>query len=283
VAERLADLSAQIHNMRQLDSVITAMRGIAASRTQQSRALLAGVATYSEVVAQAIGRALSLLPADAQPSATRTRRRGMILFCAEHGFAGAFSERVFDVAGSAVQDAAVFLIGTRGATLAEERGIVPVWSAAMATNASGVPSLAHRITEAIDQQIAAGISNIDIVYPRFASQTTISVEHRSLLPLELSRFAAADVGEPPIATLDPALLVERLAEEYVFALLCEAATFAYEAENEARMLAMSTAKSNVETRLDGLKERERQLRQEAVTAEVIELAAGTVAIQRASK
>jgi F-type H+-transporting ATPase subunit gamma len=281
VTDRLADIAAQIHNVRQLESVVTAMRGIAASRTQQSRALLGGVATYSEVVSRAITRALSLVSADHQPSpGSRSKKRGLVLFCAEHGFAGAFSARVFDVTGAEIKTAAIFLVGTRGTILAEERGITPVWSAAMATNTTGIPALAHRITEAIDEQIALGITDIDIVYPRYASQAVISIEHRSLFPVELGRFASAGDGDPPIVTLEPALLVERLAEEYVFARLCEAATFSFEAENEARMVAMSSAKTNIETRLDDLLQRERQLRQEAVTDEVIELAAGTEAFRQ---
>ncbi len=76
----------------------------------------------------------------------------------------------------------------------------------------------------------------------------------------------------------PELLLERLAAEYVFAQLCEAALHAFEAENEARMLAMASAKTNIETKLAGLSQRERQLRQEEITTEIVELAAGAGAL-----
>ena len=62
MAERLADIVTQIQNVRQLDAVVTAMRGIAASRAQKSRSLLAGIDAYSDVISCAIGQALSLLP-----------------------------------------------------------------------------------------------------------------------------------------------------------------------------------------------------------------------------
>jgi hypothetical protein len=64
MAERLADIVTQIENVRQLDAVVTAMRGIAASRTQKSRSLLAGIDAYNNVISRAIGQALSLLPMD---------------------------------------------------------------------------------------------------------------------------------------------------------------------------------------------------------------------------
>ena len=69
----------------------------------------------------------------------------------------------------------------------------------------------------------------------------------------------------------PQVLLMRLAEEYVFAELCEALTLSVAAENEARMRAMTAAKSNVAKMLDELIARSRQLRQEEITNEIIEL------------
>ena len=59
----------------------------------------------------------------------------------------------------------------------------------------------------------------------------------------------------------------------MFAELCEALTLSLAAENEARMRAMTAAKSNVSTMLDDLVARSRQLRQEEITNEIIELGA----------
>ena len=50
MAERLAGIVTQIQNVRQLGAVVTAMRGIAASRAQEGRSLLAGIEAYTDVV-----------------------------------------------------------------------------------------------------------------------------------------------------------------------------------------------------------------------------------------
>jgi F-type H+-transporting ATPase subunit gamma len=53
-----------------------------------------------------------------------------------------------------------------------------------------------------------------------------------------------------------------------------------EAENEARMMAMASAKTTTSKQSSpGLAQRERELRQEEVTTEIIELAAGAEAAQ----
>ena len=122
VTERLADISAHIHGVDQLRSVIGAMRAIAAARAQQSRGLLPGIRAYAGVIAQAIAQALRLLPDDhvaindARPIGT-----GLVLFTAEQGFAGAFSDRMMEVAKPLLPHAEMFLVGTRGAMLADER------------------------------------------------------------------------------------------------------------------------------------------------------------------
>lgn len=284
MAERLADVAAQIANVRQLEAVVTAMRGLAASRAQQSRSLLASMEAYSAVVSQAIGTALGLLPADeAVRPALRRTRRGVILFCAEQGFAGAFSERVFDAAARDLDGAVNFLVGTRGAALAAQRGIEIAWSAAMAANVDAIPALAGRIAEALYGRVAAGaVEAVDLVCPRALSGGDIQIDRHSLLPLDHGRFEASNPAILPLTTMPPNMLLERLAEEYVYAQLCEAATHAFEAENEARMLAMTTAKNNIGTKLEALTLRERQLRQEEITAEIVELAAGTEASRGAT-
>ncbi|MBN9993922.1 F0F1 ATP synthase subunit gamma, partial [Listeria monocytogenes] len=51
-------------------------------------------------------------------------------------------------------------------------------------------------------------------------------------------------------------------------------TEAFAAENEARMATMAAAKTNIDARLQALEREERLTRQEEITAEVVELAAG---------
>ena len=278
MAERLADIVTQIQNVRQLEAVVTAMRGIAASRAQKARSLLAGVEAYSEVVSRAIGQALSLLPFDAPLAPTRSRAKpALILFCAEQGFAGAFSERVLEAAAD-IHQASVFVVGTRGATIAREQGIEPAWSEPMAGHADAIPSFANRLADDLYGYVASGaVAEVDILYAHSATTGGTEVERHSLLPIDFGRFGRPPRHEAPLISLAPDTLLERLAEEYVYAQLCEAALHAFAAENEARMIAMLAARTNIETKLGALSRRERQLRQEEITTEVVELAAGAEA------
>ncbi len=282
MAERLSDLAAQIESVRQLEAVVTAMRGIAASRAQSGRALLPGVAAYTQVVSRAIGEALSLAPAErARAASERSRHRGLVLFCAEQGFVGAFNERMLDSAAGETPETTLLLVGTRGAMLARERGMAPAWTAPMATSAAAVPHLASRLAETLYARISDdGLAFVDMIYSRTAASGGIEIERRSLLPLDFGHFRRPIERRVPLTNLTPSLLLERLASEYVFAQLCQAAMLAFEAENEARMLAMGAARTNIEAKLDTLHRRERQYRQQEITAEILELATGAEALSR---
>jgi F-type H+-transporting ATPase subunit gamma len=273
MTERLAETTRRIRSVHQLDAVVTAMRGISASRAQQAHALLQGVRAHAAIIARAIGQALPLLPDDHGVATGRGGRRALILFCAEQGFAGAFSDRMLEAARVTADSQDLFLIGTRGGGFAVERGLRPFWHAPMVPHANLVAMLAGRIADALYAWLADRPGpRVDVMVPIWSAAGGVAAERRSLLPFDFRRFAVKASGQAPLTTLPPARLLSRLAEEYVFADLCEAALTAFAAENEARVATMLAAKGNLETMLTDLQALERQIRQEEITAEVIELA-----------
>jgi F-type H+-transporting ATPase subunit gamma len=110
-----------------------------------------------------------------------------------------------------------------------------------------------------------------VVHAAPSALSDYEVTARSLVPLDLARFPAIEGGEPPILNLAPPMLLSQLAEEYVFAELCEAALLSFAAENAARMQAMTSARNNVRKTLDELTARHRRSRQEQITEELVEL------------
>ena len=109
-----------------------------------------------------------------------------------------------------------------------------------------------------------------------APSATIEVVERVLVPFDFARFKVTPRSIAPITTLPVEQLIADLAEEYVYAQLCEAVMLSFAAENEARMTAMIAARSNVARKLDELVASFRRLRQEEITGEIIELSAGSM-------
>jgi F-type H+-transporting ATPase subunit gamma len=283
MTERLADINARIDGIGQLRAVVNAMRGIAAARAQQACSQLTAVDSYAATIAVAIGRTLTLDPIHRPNAAPQSTRSALVLFCAEQGFAGAFSERVLDAAGSDLATSELFLIGTRGGVAAAERNIAASRKIPMPSHSRGIPKLADTIAEALYARIATGeIGRLDAVFSERQPGHGIEVRHRRLFPFDMTQFPHPSEANAPLLNLAPEALLSELTADYLHAQLCTAALHAFAAENEARMEAMAAAHNQIERQLSELQATQRHVRQEEITAEIIELAAGETA-SRAGK
>lgn len=286
---KASEVESRIGTVHQLQAVITAMEGSAAARSREARSRLDGIRAYAAAIGAAIGQALALAP-ESEP---QPRRRGgeeghvVIAICAEQGFAGTFNERVLDAVEERLKAGAaeLLVVGDRGAMVAAERGLAFTWSAPMVAHAAEVPALASRITDALYARLEQGHARrVTVVHAVPAPSASIEIVERALLPFDFARFKITPRSIPPIITLPPEQLLAELAEEYVYAELCEEVMLSFAAENEARMRAMIAARSNFGRKLDELVGDYRRLRQEEITGEIIELSAGSIssgdAVQR---
>jgi len=282
MTERLSDVTARIASVNQLEAVITAMRSVAAARSHEARVQLDGIRAYARIIADAIGNALAFVPRQSRPIASGHQPDGqaIVALCSEQGFCGTFNDRVLDAvgrmqAGTASFGTELLVIGDRGLMVAEERGLAVDWSAPMVAHTAQVAALAGRISEALYRRLDAGqISRVGIVHALPDASSTMDIAEKVLVPFDFGRFPTLHAAVPPLVTLPPQVLLAGLAEEYVFAELCEAIMLSFAAENESRMQAMISARNNVQETFDRLRARARQLRQEDITNEIIELAGG---------
>ncbi len=285
MTERLSDVEARIGTVHQLAAVVTAMRGIAAARSREARAQVDGIRRYAATIAGAIGDALAFLPEAERPTATHHTigAHAVIAICAEQGFAGVFSDKVLDAAERVAKangrhGTELLLIGDRGLMIAAERGLTVDWSAPMIAHAGQMAALANRIVDALYERLDAGkVARVTVVHAVPGASATLQIVEKQLVPFDFNRFPLSPTAVAPLLTLPPPVLLARLVEEYIFAELCEAVMLSFAAENEARMRAMIAAQTNVANTLDSLVARSRQLRQEEITNEIIELAGGAEA------
>jgi len=273
MTERLADISARIESIGALESVVNAMKGIAAARARVARTQIESVEGYAATIAAAMASVLDPedVPNGKPPSGQL--KTGTLMFCAEQGFAGAFSERVLDSMAQEQAPKTLFLIGTRGLSVGAARGIMPGWHAAMPSHTPGIPKLADRITKAIYAAVDAGkIDRLDVVFTVWNSGRP-TVRRQVLFPIDLSDLPNATL-ERPLMQVPAGALVDGLGADYFHALVCKAALHAFAAENEARIEAMTAASSQIDRELKQFQATLRRVRQEAITAEIIELGTG---------
>ena len=136
----------------------------------------------------------------------------------------------------------------------------------------------RRAVEALYARLASGeIDALDVVIGRWRPGIGADVKRQRLFPFDLSAFTSLLSANPSLLNLAPDALICALAADYMHAQLCRAGLHAFAAENQARMEAMAAARKQVERQLAQLQSHQRLVRQEEITAEVIELAEGETA------
>jgi hypothetical protein len=89
--------------------------------------------------------------------------------------------------------ATAFLVGTRGAAVANERGVRPAWTAPMATYVGGIPTAANRLAEALYESIATATvtqltSSSHVHAPERVSKLTATRSYPSISAGSCARF-----------------------------------------------------------------------------------------------
>ena len=273
--EQLPRLKARITSLEELRDLIRALRAMAASHVQEAQGALAGIRRYAEVVERGIAENASLLRSRRAPeSVADIGRRILLVVCSEHGFTGAFNDRLIERAKAELRpNVKLGIIGRRGAVLAEETGLAVEWSIAMATHIGGVPIVARRVADRLGDIAAARI-----VFASYKSGGQYDIKARDILPLDPNLLKASDGEGPPLHQLDPFVLLRRLSNEYLFAEITRAIMESLASENGARLQVMSAADRNIGDRLEGLGRQFHHLRQEAITAELLDVVTGAEAV-----
>jgi F-type H+-transporting ATPase subunit gamma len=152
------------------------------------------------------------------------------------------------------------------------------WKSALPSHSAGVPKLADRVAKALYSRIATGETDrLDAIFSEWQPGHGIHVNRHRLFPFNMAQFSRPPDTNAPLLNLAPEALLSELTADYLHAQLCNAALHAFAAENEARMEAMAAAHNQIERQLSALRARQQNVRQEEITAEIIELAAGETA------
>ena len=280
--QRAAEVQTRIHSLQELGDVVGALRSVSAARVQQAHAVLDSVRQYTAIIQDALGEAARAVASLTSRDAPVEDSHGFVIaFGSEHGFVGAYNDRVLEHAAIQRQERDdLFVVGARSVLRATERRDRVSWSCAMATQIGGIDEVALRIAERLGQLGGHGdLGRVVLVYTRSSGGSTWRIVTETLLPFDLQPYVSPRMDRPKaLSNLQPRALLDGLITELLFAQLAHAATESFASENAARLASMDSASDNVTGKLDDLRRVERELRQEEITTELLDVVTGAEAI-----
>lgn len=263
--QQLDRIQSRMHGLRELGELMRALRVLAAAHLAEAQAALPAALAYRQTLREAWA---ALLPAPAMAPAKDEPLH--LLIGAEHGFTGAYTERLLAATPDGV---ALAVVGRRALARAIERKRVPRWSEDLSTRPGNVPDLARRLA----LRIRTGHQPVSLIHAAYRQGSRFELGQRPLWPLPPVAMAAQRL---PRTQLPEAALRCGIADMLLIAELAVALLEALASENAARMTVLDAAEHTLQGKLAGLRVEERSARQGAITAELLDVVTGAEAQRR---
>lgn len=293
----LETLRHTLATVEELRSIVHTMKALAAVSIHQYERAIAALADYDRAVRHGLTVVLQDLAAEARrqngvltnevaPLPADNRLIGAVVFGSDHGLCGRFNETLAEYAGRMLRDRParsrrILAVGFRQAAVLKEQGLPPEQTFYTPSAASAIQHTVRELLPVLEQWQASGVTEILLFYHRHRGVNHHEPASVRLLPIDLDTLSAespASTRSLPGYAAGRAEIVAALLREWLFVELFRACAESLAIEHASRLLAMQAAERNVSDRLDELNAAYRQQRQEAITAELLDVVAGFEAI-----
>ncbi|HVY38747.1 MAG TPA: F0F1 ATP synthase subunit gamma, partial [Polyangia bacterium] len=168
----------------------------------------------------------------------------------------------------------ILVVGARGLAFAREQRLSVTYAGNMATHVGGLGDVADQIGDRLVERMNDGeLVTVDVIHPRRTPSDGTVIERQRLLPIELPPRPPSR-GYPPLTMLPAPVLAAQVAIEYLHAQLVAFAAESFAAANTASLEVLQAAHAHLDDMLVALRRTQNALRQEEITAEVLEVITG---------
>lgn len=230
------------------------------------------------------------VPTSSAPSSTVPT--GIVLFGSDQGLCGAFNERIVEhllmeqAADHAGAGWRLLVVGGRAESrlLDARRNIDHRFQ--VPSSVSDITNLVLELLPCIEHwRDSAGLGRLLVFHHLRTSPATSEPRKLQLLPFDLARLrrwrrAPWPSRSLPMLASDRERLLSRLVRQHLFVSLFRACAESLASENASRLAAMQAAERNIEERLAELRGAANLLRQDEITAELLEIVTGFEALER---
>ncbi|MCU0753680.1 MAG: F0F1 ATP synthase subunit gamma [Xanthomonadales bacterium] len=263
--QQLDRIQSRRRGLIELGELMRALRVLAAAHLAEAQAALPAALAYRQTLREAWAALPEAAPEVAEGAALQ------LLLGAEHGFTGAYSERLL---AASQPELPLALVGRRAHARAVERKRDCVWNEEFSTRPATVPDLARRLAA----RVRDWPGPVTLIHAVYRHGSRFELGRGPLWPLPVAT-ATAPAG-PPRTQLPTTELRAGVAGALLVAELSVALLEALASENAARMTVLDAAEHTLEGKLTTLKVEERSARQGAITAELLDVVTGAEAQRR---
>ncbi|MBD3291696.1 MAG: hypothetical protein GF393_02130 [Armatimonadia bacterium] len=290
--ETIESLRGRINTAKSLQSVVSTMKSLAAVSIQQLEGVVRSIDEYNRTVELGLQVAVRNRPEDVQLlQPTLSDALGVVVFGSDQGMCGQFNE---DIASHAVEDIqavgveggerAILAVGARTVVQLEEAGLTIDDFLGTPASPGTIAPVVEQIAMYIERWRAErGFDRVFLYYNQRVSTGRYRPTTHRLLPIDrewLERIAGRrwPTNNLPQIRMPWRPLLANLLQQHILVVLYRAVVHSMMSEHTARMQSMQAAESNIEDRLEDLRNSFRQTRQSSITSELLDIVSGFEAL-----
>jgi len=296
----MESLKAKISSIEDLQSVVRTMKALAAVNIRQYEKAVESLAEYNRTIEMGLQIVLreryladkSILSSSVIANKSFfISRIGAIIFGSDQGLCGQFNEQIVSYAVAELdrlqiksENRLIAAVGARLIPHLEASGQSLLSPFSLPSSVKGITAIVQEILLTIEQwRTQQQIEQLVLFYNKSLAGAAYHPHTLNLLPVNpdwLQSLEQQAWNSPvlPTFTMDWQQLFSALIYQYLFISLYRACAESLASENASRLSSMQAAEKNIADRLAVLNAEYRYQRQSTITAEMLDIVAGFVAL-----
>ena len=285
MSDTLESLRRKLDGAAKLESVVRAMKALAASSIGQYEAALRALGHYQRSVEIGLHACISLDAAPVRPSARPTPRPiGAIVFGSDQGLVGRFNEVIAEFVLQRLDAMPgrkqIWGVGERVCEHLAAAGFPPAGQYPVPGSVDAINALVEQLQVQSEASHSKGeCVEIHVFNNRPQSIALYAPVSLQLLPLDVKSTWQPEHPIRPPASLREVLgtsdaTLSELVREYLFICLYKACAESLASENGSRLAAMQSAQKNIESLSSALSQSYYRLRQSSIDEELFDVMTG---------
>lgn len=288
----LQSLKKQIDSTNDLYSVVRTMKTLAAVSIRQYEDALESIKNYNETVDLCfqilLNKNKNLLDVFKTESFKKT---GIIVIGSEQGMSGRFNEEISEFTISELnelginpEDAIIASLGGRIAVILNSMNFELKKELQLPGSVKNFSVTVQELVQTIETwRSNESVDRIFLFYNMKLSGSDFKPTYKLLFPLDLNHLKKIREEKwsskcIPQINIDKYKFLSALIREYFFVTIFRGLAESLAADNANRLAAMQAAEKNIEERMDELNSEYNHLRQDSITAELLDIVSGTQAL-----
>lgn len=286
------ELRRRIRSIKNTSQITKAMQMVAATKMRRAQNQALSGRPYSENLSFALERLLPRVETEEHPLllGNESKTTGVVLLSTDKGLVGALNTNLMRATlnlQSGIVSSIFYTVGRKGRAFVVRTGkdLKADFENVDQVSFRQAVQLTKMVTEAF---LASELGEVYLIYPQFVSTLRQEPKRVKLLPIKIEDLLSEALGtaesksvrgqeflfEPGVDVLLDFILIHHIQTKIYQALLETKAS-----EHSARMIAMQNATDNALELVEDLTLTYHQIRQDAITKEILEIATAQVAME----